>query len=94
MALLRSELDKVKAEVGKLQQQQFMVSSNLAVEESEGEIPLFDLTEESVKKKKKKGEKKGKGRRERPDSDEKRISEKRSRKKKEKKELKRPRIDS
>ncbi|XP_047260609.1 uncharacterized protein LOC124893798, partial [Capsicum annuum] len=68
MALLRSELAKVNMNVGKLWQHQFMVSSKSAVEESEGEIPLFDLTEELVKKKKKKGEKKDKRRRERPDN--------------------------
>ncbi|PHT72054.1 hypothetical protein T459_22839 [Capsicum annuum] len=65
-----------------------MVSVDLVVKKSKGEIPFLDLTEEPVKKKKKKDKNKGKGKRGRPDSNKERKVEKRERKKIEKKEIK------
>ncbi|PHU09373.1 hypothetical protein BC332_21233 [Capsicum chinense] len=47
-----------QADVGVLQQHQLIVSADPVVDESEGEIPLVDITGEPVKKNKKKGEKK------------------------------------
>ncbi|KAF3616600.1 hypothetical protein FXO38_34429 [Capsicum annuum] len=92
MALFRSNLDKVKAEVGKLHQHHFMVSIDPVAKDSEGEIPMLDLMKKPVNKKKKKVEKKGK--KEMPDNDEERKVEKRARKKSKKKEIKKMRIES
>ncbi|XP_016576702.1 UPF0329 protein ECU05_1680/ECU11_0050-like [Capsicum annuum] len=94
LAKFREALDKVKTDVGVLQKHQLMVLEDPVDDESKGEIPLLDLTEEPVKKKKKKGEKKGKGKKERPNSDEERKKEKRARKKAEKKERKKAMIES
>ena len=55
----------------------------------EEEIPILDLTTDSLKKKKKKGEKKGKSKRDEPDSEEERKAKKKAKKKAEKENLKR-----
>lgn len=55
-----------------------MISSDLVVEESEDEDPLFDIIGKPVKRRKKKGNKKGKGKRKRTDSDKERRAEKKA----------------
>lgn len=72
LAKFRADLNKVKVDVGVLQQHQFMVLTDSAMHKLEEEISMLDLTGDSPKKKKKKGEKIGKDKREDPDSEEER----------------------
>ncbi|PHT59628.1 hypothetical protein CQW23_01991 [Capsicum baccatum] len=88
LATFRAVLEKVKADVGVLQQHQIMMPIGLALLESEEEIPILDLTTDSSKKKKKKGEKKGKYKRKDPDGEEEMRVKKKAKKKAEKKEMK------
>ncbi|XP_047267565.1 uncharacterized protein LOC124897991 [Capsicum annuum] len=54
LAIFRAMLDKVKPEVGVLQQHQIIMPIGPAVEELEEEISILDLIVDSLKKKKKK----------------------------------------